>query len=213
MQGCRSSGLHSPGWDAEPSFQGCKCSQSTRSASLAEQRSCRAAPWAAPANTNSSSQLQGSTQSSILGAHTSTENRTALEKMPWTVVIGAWPAKLADQQLSYVGPVTLLTFLMCILMHMNSPLSFLLSPHSYSCFFPALCPVLLNPYQISQGYLGSLDLTELLIQFPRRCWPCDPVLTQETLILPLQSSVMFGHCSCSPTISTCEFQQSSGHAL
>lgn len=87
------------------------------------------------------------------------------------------------------------------------------SPRSYSCFFPALCPVLLNPYQISQGYLGSLDLTELLIQFPRQCWPCDPVLTQETLILPLQSSVTFGHCSCSPTISTCEFQQSSGHAL
>lgn len=67
--------------------------------------------------------------------------------------------------------------------------------------------------QISQGYLCSLGLTELLIQFPRQCWSCHIVLTQETLILPLQSSVMFGHCSWSPTISTCEFQQSSGHAL
>lgn len=114
MQGCCCSWLHSPGWDAEHSFQRCKCSQSTHSASLAEQRRWRAAPCAAAAYANSSSQMWGGAESSILDAYTSTENRTTLEKMPWAVVSEAWPAKLTDQQLPYMGLVTFI-FLMCIL--------------------------------------------------------------------------------------------------
>lgn len=211
MQGCCSSWLQSPGWDAEHSFQRCKCSPSTHSAE--EQRRWRAAPWAAPAYANSTHKC-GAAQRVPSSMHTPPQKiGLQLRRCP-----GLWwsepdqPRWLTSSLLtwgwSFFSPFSCASWMKFIL-HMNSSLSFLLSPHSYPCFFLLLLLVLLSPYsnipRLPQ-YFGPY--TELLIQFPRQHWSCMVVLTQETLILPLQSSVMFGHCSYIPTISTCGFQQS-----
>lgn len=102
------------------------------------------APWAAPAFPNSSSQRWGSTESSLLDPYTPTENRTAAEKMPWTLVIRAWPAKLTDWQLACMGLVTFLTFLVCILNEIHPAHAFTSLP--FSCLlavtpaFPCIAP-------------------------------------------------------------------------
>lgn len=146
MQGCCSSWLHSPGWDAEHSFQRCKCSLSTHSASLAEEQRRRAVPWAAPAYRNSSSQMWGSTN---VGLHPRCQQKieVQLRRCP-----GLWWSEL--DQLSWLTS-SLLTSSWSLffhaswikfILHMNSPLSFLLSPCRHPCFFLALLLVLLSPY-------------------------------------------------------------------
>lgn len=75
-------------------------------------------------------------------------------------------------------------------------------PPLFSCIAPGFAQSILK-YPKATTILWTLHrVTDIVSQ------TLLVVLTQETLIIPLQSSVMFDHCSCIPTTSTCEFQQS-----